>query len=322
MEEMTVYNGSLSIMDGLDVSVIRATLNKVRAFQAAVKSLMVDGQDYGAVPGTDRPTLLKPGAEKLLSIMGLCSSFAIVDKTEDWEKGVFHYTVRCTIYAPDGRKVTEGLGHCNSLEDKYRYRWVWENEVPAELDKSVLRKKSWSGHTKFRIPNDEIYSLVNTILKMAEKRALVNGALRVGSLSNIFTQDMEDLVESSKEVPEAGVRSAKVQAQYISANQAKRMFALAGGDEKIVRDVLTKYQYEKTSEIRKTDYEKMCKEIEGMIKNQKEASPESTKKSVQTDSGETVDPETGEIIGEIDEEDLPDFLRDPKNISVEEDTEV
>jgi len=43
----------------------------------------------GVVPGTNKPTLLKPGAEKLLMMMGLRSEFEIVDSTRDFEKRIF-----------------------------------------------------------------------------------------------------------------------------------------------------------------------------------------------------------------------------------------
>ena len=41
--------------------------------------------------------------------------------------------------------------------------------------------------------NEEVYSEVNTILKIGKKRALVDAALSAGRLSEIFTQDLEDL---------------------------------------------------------------------------------------------------------------------------------
>ena len=35
------------------------------------KAALVEGVDYGIIPGTDRPSLLKPGAEMLLLAAGL-----------------------------------------------------------------------------------------------------------------------------------------------------------------------------------------------------------------------------------------------------------
>ena len=49
------------------------------------------------------------------------------------------------------------------------------------------------GNVKYRIENIEIFNYVNTILKMAKKRAFVDAILQVASLSEMFTQDLEDL---------------------------------------------------------------------------------------------------------------------------------
>lgn len=45
---------------------------------------------------------------------------------------------------------------------------------------------------QYRIPNDDVFSLVNTVLKMAEKRAFVAATLLGTSASEFYTQDVED----------------------------------------------------------------------------------------------------------------------------------
>jgi len=57
----------------------------------------------------------------------------------------------------------------------------------------------------YRVPNDDIFSQVNTILKMSKKRAMVDAALSAGRLSDLFTQDMEDTRQpgGGHEEPEA-----------------------------------------------------------------------------------------------------------------------
>jgi len=62
-----------------------------------------------------------------------------------------------------GKTITQGLGHCNSRERKY---------------------------TSDR---QDIYMLGNTCLKMAKKRAQVDAALTIAALSEVFTQDLEDM---------------------------------------------------------------------------------------------------------------------------------
>ncbi|WP_213997013.1 DUF3820 family protein [Tepidanaerobacter syntrophicus] len=185
-------NSTLSIIDDVDIQQVAGTMQNISKFQAVVQKTLKQNHDFGVIPGTPKPTLLKPGAEKILMLMGLTSEYEILEKVEDYEKGIFAYTIKC-ILSKGNTKVTEGLGSCNSKEDKYRWRWVYENELPAELDKEALKKKVYGNTTKYRIENDDICSQANTILKMAKKRAQIDATLTVAALSEIFTQDIEDM---------------------------------------------------------------------------------------------------------------------------------
>ncbi len=151
---------ALTVIDSIDTNVVARTMTKIHAFQQVIQQAVKPGHDIGIIPGTDKPTLLKPGAEKIVMMMGLSSRFEIMDKVEDYEKGFFSYNIRCTL-SRQGYDICEGVGNCNSRESKY---------VKADP-----------------------YSIANTILKMAKKRAYVDAALSVASLSDVFTQDIEDM---------------------------------------------------------------------------------------------------------------------------------
>lgn len=169
---------------------------RIQELQQFVKGYMVKDEDYGTIPGTQKPTLYKPGAEKLCDVYGFIKEFAIVDRIEDWDKGRFTYTVKAILRSKrTGLVEAEGLGQCNSMEAKYRWNWVWPDKVPTQYDKSQLVSKKVKGGkvTLYRIPNDDPYSQVNTILKMAKKRALVDAVLSATRSSGLFTQDLEDL---------------------------------------------------------------------------------------------------------------------------------
>lgn len=156
-------NNSMMIIDGIKLDRVQQSMEKIQDFQKVIQNTLVEGHDYGqAFYGSSKPSLLKPGAEKILMLLGLSSEYEIIEKIQDYEEGFFSYTIRC-ILIKNGIVVTEGLGHCNSKEKKY------------ESDKQ------------------DKYMLGNTCLKMAKKRAQVDAALTVGSLSNIFTQDLEDM---------------------------------------------------------------------------------------------------------------------------------
>jgi hypothetical protein len=182
-----------------DRSVLQTKLGAVRAFQAAVHEFLVDGSDYGVIPGTDKPTLLKPGAEKIVKLLDLADTYDVVNSLEDWDRGRFHYQVRCRLIAiGSGVVVAEGVGACNSMESRYRWRWVWQDEL-AQLGQTPqgLRTRPRGDGVQYRVENDDVYSQVNTILKIAKKRAQVDAALSVGRLSEVFTQDLEDMEMST-----------------------------------------------------------------------------------------------------------------------------
>ena len=187
-----IQNHTLSIIDGVDIQQIAETMQNIARFQAVVQKTLKQNHDFGVIPGTPKPTLLKPGAEKILMLLGLTSEYDILEKVEDYDKEIFAYTVKCTLLKGN-MKVTEGLGSCNSKEYKYRWRWVYEDELPPGADKESLEKKTYGNTVKYKIENDDICSQANTILKMAKKRAQIDATLTVAALSEIFTQDLEDM---------------------------------------------------------------------------------------------------------------------------------
>ena len=175
-------------------------LRRVQELQAFVQQVMVKDVDFGTIPGTDKPTLLQPGAQKLAEIYGFAIDFEDVNAIEDWDRGFFLYRKKCVLTSRrDGRFICASIGSCNSKEGRYSGRWAFDNEVPAGLDKRLLKmkkftsKKNHKEYTQYRIPNEDIFSLVNTIEKMACKRALVGAVISATRSAGVFTQDAEDL---------------------------------------------------------------------------------------------------------------------------------
>ena len=251
-----MQEASLSIIDNVSIQQVQATMQKITQFQKVIQSTLRQNHDFGIVPGTDKPTLLKPGAEKILMMMGIRSEFEIVDSTRDWEKGFFQYQVRCKLYKGD-LLITEGLGCCNTKEKKY-------------------------------IKQDP-YTLDNTVLKMAKKRALVDAALLVASLSDIFTQDLEDMDLEGQQVSNQK-RYYTDHDGTITKKQAKRMFALAKGNADIVRDVLDTLGYKNSTDVKKTEYEKACQLIEEIVqmREREQAPEEPVEPEVQQDIAEDI----------------------------------
>lgn len=188
-------NENLMIIDSIDNQGIISTLKKISEFQALVQSTLKTGHDYDTIPGTNKPTLLKPGAEKIGMLFGVNPDYEFLDRIEDYKSEFFAYNIKCTLYR-NGNPVAQGVGSCNSKEKKYRYINVKESEIPSGIDKENLEAITDKyGKTKYKIENNDVCSLVNTILKMAKKRAYIDATLQLAALSEIFTQDIEDMKE-------------------------------------------------------------------------------------------------------------------------------
>lgn len=179
---------------------------------------MVEGTDFGKIPGTDKPTLLKPGAEKLVDLFRCTPKFALVKVEEDFERGFFNYMFRVRLYQRDAESVVaEGFGSANSREGRYRWRDA-QRKCPKCAKATIFASKNEPGFycwakkggcgAKFgpqdptittqvagKVENDDIATLANTILKMAKKRALVDGAIALARCSDMFTQDVEDFTD-------------------------------------------------------------------------------------------------------------------------------
>ncbi|MDY3369037.1 hypothetical protein [Zhenhengia yiwuensis] len=194
MNEILVQQqAQLSLIDSLDIQAVTQTMQKIGTFQSIVQQTLKADHDFGVIPGTQKPTLLKPGGEKICMMMGINPEYDFLDKTEDYQKGFFAYNIKCTLKKLD-MNVAQGVGSCNSYEKKYR--WVNVDTLPAGVDPTTVENVTDKyGRHKFKIPNPNICDLANTILKMAKKRAFIDAVLQVASLSDVFTQDLEDMRE-------------------------------------------------------------------------------------------------------------------------------
>src|ERR1044072_629097 len=62
------------------------------------REVMVEGTDYGVIPGTKQPTLYQPGAQMLDQIFGYSPQFDITPQSViDWDRPLpfFHYLIQC-----------------------------------------------------------------------------------------------------------------------------------------------------------------------------------------------------------------------------------
>jgi hypothetical protein len=261
------------------------------------KEILREGVHYGKIPGTDKPTLLKPGAEQLLNGYGLgCKTGNEEPPTKDYT-GVNHggetfieYVRYAMVYRQTGPTendrvvIAQLAGLCNSWESKYRYRFA-QLRCPECNQETVLQSRPREGEddskpqpffcwrkrggcgANFRaddqrilgqhpgkVPNENVAELANTILKMADKRAVIAATLVATGCSDIFTQDVEDSADGkptsetkATTAPAAGAKPRQTRSRTAAAAPAaaaeekdperdrvnRKLFALAGEYERV-----------------------------------------------------------------------------------------
>lgn len=144
------------------------------ALMAWVRDALIDGIDFGKIHVVSRnkcqagnecqnpahfskPSLFKPGAEKICGMLGVSVRYPTL---ADYERAVLsgvalnHIIIRCEIVDAAGRIVADGVGARVIAQDN------------GDLNKA---------------------------LKMAEKSAHIDATLRMAGLSEVFTQDLEDM---------------------------------------------------------------------------------------------------------------------------------
>jgi hypothetical protein len=133
--------------------------------------------DYGIIPGTKKRCLFKQGAEKILRLFGLGVRFRQTDKEFDRNANFALYTYRAEVYIlKTGLIIADCEATANSQEIKYKEKTEW-----SKNSKGVSESK------KVETP---ICDIINTLQKMAQKRALVGATLLATGASEYFTQDM------------------------------------------------------------------------------------------------------------------------------------
>lgn len=158
---------------------------EIRELQAAV---LREGTDFGVIPGTNKPSLYKSGAEWLLRWANFGHRLDPVEVERDDLGRKFGVTYRCTVFALGQPDVVVATcdGYAGYDEDRfYKSQAELEAQERANAERYQRRVNPTKFATEYRAP-------WNSVLKMAEKRALVGATLQATATSGLFTQDMED----------------------------------------------------------------------------------------------------------------------------------
>lgn len=210
---------------------VQEIVANAKKIEECMKEVMKEGEHYGVIPGTGggkdkdgkekepKPSLLKPGAEKLGLLFRLRPEFQHTEVRDG-----NHLTVLslCSLYhIPTGDCLVRDIaGSCSTKESKYAYR-QGNRKCPKCSAETIRRGKAEFGggwycsakdggcgakfsaedsaitsQTVGRVANPDLADQWNTVVKMADKRSLVAATLIATAASDAFTQDLEDMVDA------------------------------------------------------------------------------------------------------------------------------
>ena len=205
----------IALRDEMSVSEL---VGQVATIQQAMGAVMRQDEHYGIIPGVQKPSLWKPGAEKLCLLFRLAPRYTT--QKEFGDGGHLTVTAECDLtHITSGAFCGSGQGMCSTHESKYAWRkgshgcpvcgesaiiegkeeygggWLCWRKLGGCGSKWPDNSPEGQGFAKAvdRVPNEDLPDVWNTVLKMATKRALVAAVLNVTAASDIFTQDIEDL---------------------------------------------------------------------------------------------------------------------------------
>ena len=194
-DKLAKSGGDLVVIDDTPRVLTAANIKaQVNLIQDVMKTVMKDGIHYGKIPGTPKPTLLKPGAEKLMSTFRIACEPEVEDLSTD---DAAAFRVRALGMAiGSGEPLGSALGYCSSDEEKYKWRAA---KVKAEFEETPedRRREAWKKGREGKwgkVPQvrTQPADMANTVLKMAVKRAQIALTLQVLAASDIFAQDFEE----------------------------------------------------------------------------------------------------------------------------------
>lgn len=176
---------------------------------------------------SDKPTLYKSGAEKILLGMRVPYDVEIIDSYKDHEKGFYYYEVMAKAKDMNGNVIRVGVGCANTNE---------KNNGKASA-----------------------FDTANSMLKKAKKRAIVDLAISLASASDWFVQDIEDTQNETR------MKNLQSDEDTINPKQIKRIFAIANSREistEKAKSLLASWGFSSTKDIKVKDYDSICEKLE------------------------------------------------------------
>lgn len=202
-------------------------VQKLHALVKAMRdSVLVEDLDYGVIPGTgDKPTLLQPGMEKFMRALNAVPKYIERCAIRDYERNLFHYEYECQLVdAETGMFIPGGTGIGLATSRESKWRWREAQRVCPNCQKETIKRSKfppknnpsaepgWYCYAKLggcgaefaakdsriidqqtgRTENPDIADQLNTICKIAQKRALGSAVKGAANVSEFFTVDLDE----------------------------------------------------------------------------------------------------------------------------------
>jgi len=220
------------------------------ALMSWVREALIEGSDFGKIHVVgfnkckagkhcqnsahfSKPSLFKPGAEKICGMLGVTVRYPTL---ADYEQTALSGTqltqiiIRCEILDASSRIIADGVGARLLSQDK------------GDINKS---------------------------LKMAEKSAHIDATLRMAGLSEIFTQDIEDMTQQREAVSvKQAATELKTEFKGISKSQHQHLetrIIELGLDRDRVKKWMIKASHNRFNtfmELSQNFYQKLDKKLE------------------------------------------------------------
>jgi hypothetical protein len=233
----------------------------------AIFTLLTDSEDYGIIPGFGKkPTLYKAGADKLCTIFGYSS----IVKSKECIMRDRHYLwyVEVAILNKNEQIIATGIGSYST------------REIEIKQKKTIIPEQH-----------------ENTALKMAHKRAYVSAVISATRISNLFTQDLEELAKIDDSMPSLqeqerydmieNIVEIALQLGYDNINNCISKMSNGQYDniEKVPTDLLPKYLLVLTETLNKKIAKKQEQENKSEPEQPQQEIPNNTNdKSIQSTS--------------------------------------
>ena len=241
-----------------------AVLAQVAQVQEIMAKVMHKGEHYDTLPGTDKPALLKAGAEKLSFTFRLLPKYRITAR--DMPNLHREYEMVCELWHESGVFAGEGVGNCSTMESKYRWRTA-SRKCPTCGKEAIIKGKTeygggWicykkkdgcgskfadddvaiTGQTVGRVENPDIADMYNCVtpdtrLLTHDLRWVRAGDIQTGDVLIGVQEQMDDQYARHLAVGEATVYGTKEDTVYEVAFEDGRMVRCNGEHGWLVKKV-------------------------------------------------------------------------------------